>query len=840
MKQHGGMIQDSNRALRESEEAHRTLVQCLPDIVMRLDRDGRILFVSDNISELFDLKAERLIDKTLRETALPEAQRLLWEEAVQTVFKSEAPFEREFSFEGKKGPVIHNFRLLPERDAQGTVRSVLFLSRDITEQLRIEKEILGINRKLQEAIVLANEMTVRAEQANAAKSAFLANMSHEIRTPMNGVIGMTGLLLETRLSDEQRHYAEAVRSSGEAMLALINDILDFSKIEAKKLDLELLDFDLISLLDDFAATMAVRAQQKGLEFLCAPDPGVPSILRGDPGRLRQLLTNLAGNAVKFTPSGEVVIRVSMEAETDDDVLLRFAVRDTGIGIPEDKCAFIFEEFSQVDASTTRQYGGTGLGLAISKQLVELMGGDIGVESEVDKGSTFWFTVRLNRPAGGVKAENILPVDLTGVRVLIVDDNATSREILNTWMASWGMRPAETSDGPGALHALSRAIDEKDPFRIAIIDMQMPGMDGKTLGRAILADKRLANTRMVILTSLGTRGDARHFAEIGFAAYLTKPVRHQELRGILSLALLEQDKKAPMPQPIVTRHTARETLHRFAGRMARILLVEDNITNQQVAVAILEKLGLHADAVADGKEAVKSLATIPYDLVFMDVRMPVMDGLESTREIRRHRSVIRNHDIPVIAMTDNAIKGDREKCLEAGMNDYISKPLTLRALTEVLEKWLPEANGEFGRVEDQWKPAKAEKGKAVEPFTTEPPVWDHAGMMDRLENDRDLLQICVNIFLKDIPRQIDILRGYLETGDGLRAERQAHTIRGAAANVGGDVLCVAAIEIEKAAAAGDLEECKVRMAELEAQFKRLKEEMDRADAGKHGDKNERPR
>jgi PAS domain S-box-containing protein len=804
-----------NKALKENELFLGSLLNSIPAPVFYKDINGRYLGFNHAFEIFFGQTRQEMIGKSVFDVAPPDLAGIYHQKDVE-LFERRGTQIYDSQVKNANGEmrdvVFHKASLT---DGSGVVSGLVGVILDVTERKAMDAALQETNRKLKAAIV-------EAEGANAAKSLFLANMSHEIRTPMNGVIGMTGLLLETGLSDEQRRYAESVRSSGEALLTLINDILDFSKIEAQKLDLEVLDFDLISLMDDFAANLALRAQQKDLEFLYAVEPEVPSLMSGDPGRLRQVLTNIAANAVKFTFSGEVVIRAFMQAETAEDVLVRFEVRDTGIGIPEDKHDILFEKFMQGDASTTRQYGGTGLGLAISKQLVEMMGGRIGVESKQGEGSTFWFTVRLGRPTRTVKTESPPPADLAGVRVLIVDDNATSREILSTRLALWGMRPHEAAAGPEALQALLHAIRENDPFRIAIIDMHMPDMDGETLGRAILADKRLKNTRIVMLTSLGTRGDARRFAEIGFNAYITKPVRHQELKDILSLTLMSPEERALMPQSIVTRHTARETRHRLAGKSARILVAEDNITNQQVAVGILKKLGLHADAVADGQEAVKALENIPYDLVLMDVQMPVMNGLEAVREIRDPRSAVGNHDIPVIAMTALALQGDRDDCLNAGMNDYVSKPLMLRDLTETLEKWLPPDREECTRT---WEKKEAEQTAKLQ--SAPPCVWDRSGMMIRLANDAQLARMVIDTFLDDIPDQMAKLRGYIETGDVLRAGHQAHSIRGAAANVGGEAFGATAFEIENAAVAGNLESAEDRMAELETEFKRLRTSMEEA-------------
>jgi len=811
-------------ALRQSEARFLHMAANIPggmifQFLLRPDGSVALPYISPSCRELYELEPEEIQrNPALIMDIVHPDDRAAFQESIMMSAQTLLPWRWEGREIIRSGTVKWlQGASRPERQANGDILWDGLLM-DVTERKQAQAEL----QRAKEA----------AEAATRAKSEFLANMSHEIRTPMNGIIGMTELALDTELTPGQREYLTAVKDSADSLLRLINDILDFSKIEAGRLDLESVDFSLRDSLEDTMKTLAVRAHKKGLELACHIPPEVPDTLVGDPGRLRQLIVNLSGNSIKFTEQGEVVVEVGVESRTEEEVCLHFAVRDTGIGIPLEKQQVIFEAFSQADSSTTRKYGGTGLGLAISSQLVAMMGGRIWVESPATAprtdgggpGSAFHFTVRFSLSKAVLPKRLTQPVDVKDLPVLVVDDNATNRRILEEMLTNWGMRPTVVDSGQAALVEMRRAVASGEPIPLLLLDAMMPEMDGFDLAEQIKRQPELAGATIMMLSSAGRHGDTARCRKLGIAAYLTKPIKQSDLLDtiltVLRASSVETREPSLGPQPPL--YESRRCLH--------ILLAEDNVINQRVAVTILQKRGYTVVVASNGKEALAVAGREPFDLILMDVQMPEMDGFEATRAIREKEALSRStlsprsstlstqdselrtpdselFHIPIVAMTAHAMKGDRERCLEAGMDAYVSKPLQVQQLFEVIESLLPTG-------------AETETGT---PGQTVPagPVFDLDATLARVEGDRELLQEIIGLFCDEAPGLLAAIQESIARRDAKALGRAVHTLKGSVGHFGAQRAYDAALRLEVMGRSGDLTNVEETYAELEEEVTCLK-------------------
>jgi two-component system sensor histidine kinase/response regulator len=795
------MSQSEQRSFARDAETMRAhlaaVVDSADDAILSKSLDGRILSWNKGAEKLYGYTPAEIVGKSVS-LLVPEdrAGEVPWflERITQGTTIDQHYETVRVTKDGRRVPV--SLAISPIHDLDGNVVGASSIARDISALKRAEQEV-----------AVARD---RAVETSRLKSEFVANMSHEIRTPLNGVIGMTSLLLDTELSSEQRECADAVRNSGESLLTVINDILDFSKIESGQMDFEIMDFELRGAIDDAVDLVAERAYSKGLELVTFMEDNVPIGVRGDPGRLRQVLINLIGNAVKFTTDGEIVTGVRVAEEDDDSFVLGFEIRDTGIGIHPEVQARLFKSFSQADASSTRVYGGTGLGLAICKQLVELMGGDIGVTSEPGKGSRFWFTVRLDKSSKGGGSWPARSPALAGLPILVVDDNATNRTVLERTLLSWDMTPALAENGARALEMLREAAARQEPYAVALLDFRMPGMNGIELARQIKTDPATKHVRLIMLTSAGQRSEASAAAEVGIDAYLTKPVRHSSLHDRL-VTIMESDSSitsaSDSSRAPEDKVTSRPPSNSESGLHGRVLVVEDNAVNQRVAVRMLERIGYRADVAANGREAVETLCRIPYAAVLMDCQMPEMDGYEATSRIRKMEGVVSK--TPIIAMTAEAMKGDEDRARTAGMDDYVPKPVRREQLAAVLERWVLPVRSRSGRA-SEFPSSAAAAEPVLDPETL-------ASLEELDQGEPGEAGELVTELLENAASALEELRRSVALGDAEKIRLSAHALQGSIGAVGARRVARMCAEMQVLASQTDLVRAPELLGLIEAEW-----------------------
>lgn len=771
----------AEKSLRVSEEKFRALSECSTDAIMRFDRDLRHLYVNKALEMNTGIPASSFIGKTHSDLNFPENLSRLFASTISSVFESKKPLR--IDFEDNSGHWI-DWSMAPEFSPDGEVQTVLVFARDISERKRFENEIIK-----------AKEQALDASQM---KSEFLANMSHEIRTPLNGVIGMTNLLLSTPLNAEQWEFVQIIQNSGDVLLNIINDILDFSKIEAGRLELEIISFNLRHIVEEAVEIFAHKAHEKKVDLLSIVYDECPQELEGDPGRLRQVLINLIGNAIKFTDSGEIVVQAKLESRTDDSVVILFSVDDTGIGINPDVREKLFRPFTQADGSTTRKYGGTGLGLSISKRLVEMMDGTIDLESSPGRGSRFFFTAVFKESISDDSAAAVDYNDrFTGSRILVVDDSQTNRKIIQHQTSLFGMRSVSAEDHKSASEQLYRSVVEKDPFSILILDMQIPGGDGLEFARKIKSDPDTAAIEIIALTTVA-EVNKNLFKDNGISGYINKPVKQSALFDAIAHAL---GKPAGIIETGITNRQPENQIYSDIANL-RILIAEDNTTNQKVAVHMLRKLGAQKiDVVANGLEAVSITRQFRYDIIFMDCQMPEMDGFEATESIREFQ---KEHKSYIVAMTANALQGDREKCFAAGMNDYIAKPVNPKVLESVILKYL--------------KCGKTEPTDMLISDDNEVRQFVNAAQIELLkalggETDPALINEFIDTFISDAPQILENIDQALQDANMREFKSAVHKLKGASGNIGAAYMQQLCIGIECSISRDDTESLRVQVEKL---------------------------